>query len=1153
MGDDHQTDSGSSGRDSRQEPVQDKASGRVDRVFQLTNALRAESSGEAGVATAERLAASLGVSVRTIYRDIETLRANGYPIEGAPGVGYRLAPSVDDGAAHGAHEAASAVVALSAVLPETPPPPSALRGAIRAAYRATEPRLMASLAQEARFPPDAALRVFDRAAGFVSNVRSGRRNEGGIDLFMHEYALSSEEGVALMCLAEALLRIPDSETADALIEDKIGGANWQSHFGRADSLFVNASTLGLMISGRVLRLGVGGKGGLQAILGRLVQRSGEPVIRAAVRQAMRIMGRQFVMGRTIAEALDRVRSDGLTRYRLSFDMLGEAAWTEADAARYQASYLDAIARTGKASAGSGPIESHGVSIKLSALFPRYEVAQRGGVMERLYPRLLEAAEAAAKVDIGLCVDAEEADRLELSLDLFAKLAHEPSLKGWDGLGLAVQAYQRRARPLVDWLAALANDSGRRLMARLVKGAYWDAEIKRTQEAGLPDFPVFTRKAHTDVSYIACAKAMLAEGAAFYPCFATHNAQTAAAILELAEGRPREDWEFQRLHGMGAPLYRHIVDDAERPAACRIYAPVGGHEDLLAYLVRRLLENGANSSFVNRMVDDALPVEEIVADPVAQAEVSGFQPHSKIALPGDLYAPRVNSAGLDLSDASELERLARDVTELEKGGIAAAGKGTRPVRNPARNDDIVGHVREARAAEIAPAMQAASDAQPAWDGAGAEARAVILERAADLFEEHRTRLMQLCVREAGKTWKDAVAEIREAVDFLRYYAAETRRLFAEPVALPGPTGERNTLRLAGRGVWVCISPWNFPLAIFTGQVAAALGAGNAVVAKPAEQTPLIAVEAVSLLKQAGVPDAVLQLTLGDGPTLGPALMTDPRLAGVAFTGSTDVARLLARQLTERDGPILPLIAETGGINAMIVDSSALPEQVTRDVLVSGFQSAGQRCSALRVLYVQEEAAERQIAMLKGAMAELKIGDPAWISTDVGPVIDAEARAGLLAHAERLEKDGKLIASAPLPKDLPPGHWVAPRLLRVGGIGDLKGEVFGPMVHVAVWKADQLDKVIAEINAAGYGLTLSVHSRIEARWRQIAGTAKVGNVYINRNQIGAIVGSQPFGGEGLSGTGPKAGGPHYLARFAVERTCSIDLTAQGGDAELMMQEA
>lgn len=1148
------------------------ALGRADRLLRLAELIAAEPGRSV---TAEALSETLGVSVRTVYRDIETLRANGYAIEGAPGVGFQQRDATGAG--------------RPVLTPGPRPASDPVRRAVQTRHRADEAAVATALAEELAHSAAAAASVSHDAEALVAAVRRDRHSGGGVDAFMSEYALSTDEGVALMCLAEALLRIPDAETADRLIEDKIGGAAWEAHLGRADSLFVNASTLGLMISGRVMRLGggeagrEGAWGGLTGVLGRLIQRSGEPLIRTAVRQAMRIMGRQFVMGRTIEEALGRLDAErrdrvGEAPLRASFDMLGEAAYTDADAKRYLAAYLNAVRTVGARGTGgdAGPILADGVSVKLSALHPRYEDARRD-VADVLYARLLEVAEASAAADIGLCVDAEESDRLDYSFDIFERLALEPSLKGWDGLGLALQAYQKRARPAVDWLADVARRSGRRLMVRLVKGAYWDQEIKRAQEGGYVDFPVFTRKAHTDVSYLACAKAMFDAGAAFYPCFATHNAQTLAALRALSRGRapegtsgaPETGWELQRLHGMGGPLYG-ALGEIGFDAPCRVYAPVGGHEDLLAYLVRRLLENGANSSFVNRLSDDAAPLSEIAADPVATARGWGFAPHPMVASPSQVFAPRINSRGLDLSDPFEVAALRSAVIDLERTasptdlepmiagrrqGPRGPGESWREVRNPADRQQHLGRSRDTRPDEASAALAAAIAAQPAWDQIGAAARAAILERAADLFEAERTTLLRFLVREAGKTWKDAVADLREAIDFLRYYAAEARRLFGGAAALPGPTGEENTLRLTGRGVWLCISPWNFPLAIFTGQVAAALAAGNAALAKPAEQTPLIAAKAVALLRRAGVPEAVLQLLPGDGAAVAAPLLADARLAGVAFTGSTETARSISRALADREGPIIPFIAETGGLNAMIVDSSALPEQVTRDVIASAFQSAGQRCSALRMLYLPEETADKQLEMLRGAMAELKVGDPAALATDVGPLIDDAAAHAVRTHCAALRRKKRLVAEAPAPISVTEqqGAWVVPQAYRVSGVAELAREVFGPVLHVATYPASGLDGVVDAINACGYGLTLGVHSRIESRWRRIARRARVGNVYVNRNQIGAVVGSQPFGGEGLSGTGPKAGGPHYLARFGVERTLSVDLTAQGGDASLMSMEA
>ena len=1036
---------------------------------------------------------------------------------------------------------------------------SPLRQALRAAYHADETEIVEALLSEAQLPAPARKRITERATQLVAEVRRRRTGQGGLDAFMNEYELSSREGVVLMCLAEALLRVPDADTADKLIKDKLAEADWEAHLGHSDSLFVNASTWALMLTGRVIRLDRSQTDDLSDVLRRVVARSGEPVIRSAVTQAMRILGRQFVMGRTIEEALERAKSLEAKGYRYSYDMLGEAAYTMADAERYFGSYRDAIAAIGKAAAGRGPVEAPGISVKLSALHPRYLFAQHARVMAELAPRLRQLALDAKEAGIGLTVDAEEADRLDISLEVIEAVSGDPALAGWDGFGLAVQAYQKRAAPLLDWLAEMARRHGRRLMVRLVKGAYWDTEVKRAQEQGLPGYPVFTSKASTDVSYLACVKKLLGDPEAFYPQFATHNAHSLATIMELAGNSA--DFEFQRLHGMGEALYEQVVEADKLSLPCRIYAPVGSHEDLLAYLVRRLLENGANTSFVNRIQDEALPIAEIVADPVEK--VRGWQkiPHPNIPLPADLYAPeRRNSNGLDLSDVSALAALGTAAAEAAEahrragpivGGKESGGRGLE-VRDPADRRRLVGEVVEADEKAIETALSLAATAAPAWDAMPAEERAACLERAADLYEARTAELVALCIREAGKTINDAIAEIREAVDFCRYYAVRARADFGAPLALPGPTGERDELSLHGRGTFLCISPWNFPLAIFTGQVTAALAAGNAVIAKPAEQTPLIAAAAVRLLHQAGVPGEVLHLLPGDGPKVGGPLVADPRVAGVAFTGSTEVARLINQSLAAREGPIVPLIAETGGQNAMIVDSTALPEQVTRDVIMSAFQSAGQRCSALRVLFLQDSVADRMLEMISGALDELKVGDPAWLSTDVGPVIDAEAQAMLRAHVERMTREGRLIAEARLGADCAEGTFVAPAAFEIDGLGRLQREVFGPVLHVIRYGADKLDAVIDAINGTGYGLTLGIHSRIDGTVEEIQRRLKVGNAYVNRNIIGAVVGVQPFGGQGLSGTGPKAGGPHYLHGFATERTLSVDTTAAGGNASLMSLE-
>ncbi len=1027
------------------------------------------------------------------------------------------------------------------------------RAKLSAALAASESEVVELLLKAAHADDAAQARIESSARRLVEEVRKRRHGQGGLDAFLQEFSLSSREGVVLMCLAEALLRIPDVDTADRLIRDKLAEADWARHVGRSDSVFVNASTWALMLTGHVIRLEGAEEEGLGAVLKRLVTRSGEPVIRHAVMAAMRILGRQFVMGRTIDEALARAAPTEPKGWRHSYDMLGEAARTAADAERYFKAYVAAIQAIGASAKGRGPIDGPGISVKLSALHPRYELAQAERVRKELGPRLTELARLARGLEIGFTVDAEEAERLELSLDLIAGTASDVSLGSWEGFGLAVQAYQKRALALVGWLAEFARGRRRRLMVRLVKGAYWDTEIKRSQERGLDGYPVFTRKVSTDVSYLACARELLAADDSIYPQFATHNAQTLAAVLEFA-GDKR--FEFQRLHGMGETLYEQVVSPS-RP--CRVYGPVGSHEDLLPYLVRRLLENGANTSFVNRLADDAAPIEEIVADPVEKVAAFERKPHPRIPLPADLYQPeRRNSAGLDLNDGPTLLRLDREMDGAALArpfagplidGLKRPGRPPRAVLDPADRRRIVGQVAEAGPAEVDAALTSASAAWHDWDAVPARARAAILERAADLFETHRAELMTLIVREAGRTVPDALSEVREAVDFCRYYAARAGEEFDQPQLLPGPTGGRNDLRLSGRGVFACISPWNFPLAIFTGQIVAALAAGNAVIAKPAEQTPVIAARAVALLQEAGVPGRALHLLPGDGPTVGARLAADPRVAGIAFTGGTDTARAINRTLAERPGPIATLIAETGGLNAMIVDSSALAEQVIADTLASTFNSAGQRCSALRVLFVQDDVAHKLLDMLAGAMAELVVGDPARLATDVGPVIDDDARTKLEAHARRMGREARLVHECALPADCAHGTYFAPRAYEIDALSRLEREVFGPILHVVRFRADRIDEVVRQVNATGYGLTLGIHSRIDETVERIRAAARVGNIYVNRNMIGAVVGVQPFGGEGLSGTGPKAGGPHYLHRFAVERSLAVDTTAQGGNASLL----
>ena len=1035
-----------------------------------------------------------------------------------------------------------------------------LRDAINRHYHADEAGLVEQLLADAGLEARAAARVQQRAQELVRRVRERKEEQGALEAFMQQYDLSSEEGVVLMCLAEALLRVPDDETAEKLIADKLGDADWESHLGKSSSILVNAGTWGLMLTGKLVQLGSDTRRDIRAALKRLVNRSGEPLVRTAIRQAMRIMGHQYVMGRTIEEALERADRKDNRRYRYSFDMLGEAALTEPDAKRYLAAYRQAIESLSKDRGEVDIFAADSISVKLSALHPRYEYEQRDRVLAELVPRVLELARLARERDIPLTVDAEEADRLLLSLDVFAAVLRDPALDGWNGLGLAVQTYLKRAGPVLDWLAQLARDTGHRIPVRLVKGAYWDTEIKHAQVEGHDGYPVFTRKANTDVSYLACARQVLADRQAFYPQFATHNAHTIAAIAEMAGDRL--DFEYQRLHGMGEDLYGEVLDAGDYPSACRVYAPVGSHEDLLPYLVRRLLENGANTSFVNRIVDERLPVEAVAEDPVEKVRETRPIAHPAIPMPRALYGPaRANSRGVNLANELEFRTLAVamqphadarwQAAPLVAASVTAEAGEAEPVINPATPNATVGQVRNAGADMVDQALAAAQAAADGWDRVPAAERAAMLERAADLLEEHLPEFMALAAREAGKTVHDAVAEVREAVDFCRYYAMQARTLFGQPLQLPGPTGELNQLSLHGRGVFACISPWNFPLAIFTGQVAAALAAGNAVIAKPAEQTPLIAHRAVQLLHEAGVPREVLQFLPGDGATVGARLSSDPRVDGVAFTGSTETARLIAQSLAARDAPLASLIAETGGQNAMLVDSSALPEQVVKDVIGSAFLSAGQRCSALRVLFVQRDIADRLTEMLAGAMQELVVGDPALLVTDIGPVIDEDALATLEAHAQRMEKEGRLLARVPLPRGLT-GHFFAPCAFEIDGIGQLEREVFGPVLHVVRYRARDLDQVIDAINATGYGLTLGVHSRIERTQEYIASRVRVGNCYINRTMTGAVVGVQPFGGEGLSGTGPKAGGPHYLLRFATERTLTVNTAAVGGNASLLAMD-
>jgi len=1004
-------------------------------------------------------------------------------------------------------------------------------------YRASEPDVLKPLLDRAALDSDSRERVMGHALGLLADLRAAQ-SKGWVNQFLQEYRLNSSEGVALLSLAEAFLRVPDPETADLLIADKLGDADWRAHAGKSNSKLVNSATWGLVV-GRVL-VGEGSTGPLR----RLISRAGEPFVRQAVGAAMKMMGEIFVMGRTIDEAMKRMRRPENKGFTASFDMLGEAARTHADAQRYFQAYVGAVDAVGR-----DPAAGHSISVKLSALHPRYEVARWSECVPALTEMLEALAVQAVSKGIALTVDAEESERLEMSLDIIGTVAGLPSLKGWDGFGMAVQAYGKRARPVIEW----ANGLDRVMNVRLVKGAYWDSEIKRTQVEGLADYPLFTRKAATDVSYLAVAKDMLA-AENIRPAFASHNALTVATIMEWA-GNSR-DFEFQRLHGMGDGLYERLVQ--ENGYHCRVYAPVGGHRDLLAYLVRRLLENGANSSFVHQLADERLTEAEILADPVAKIAAVGGKRHPSIPLPVDMFGAggHRNSAGLDLSDVGTLEATVAAVNAplshylhpgegrgpIGGGGLAEDGVSSRQTSqlDPGlRRGGTEGLGGDA----VAAAITRAHAAFPGWSTTPVDERAACLERLADLLETHRDELMAICVQEAFKTIGDAIGEVREAADFCRYYAQQAR-LNLHPIELPGPTGERNTLHIEGRGVWATIAPWNFPLAIFLGQTVAALVTGNTVVAKPAPQTPRIAARAVELAHEAGVPVDALVLVTG-GPEVGAALTADVRIQGVAFTGSTATSRKIARSLLDDETrPIVPLIAETGGINAMIVDSTALPEQVVADVIASSFRSAGQRCSALRLLLVQEDIADGVIEMLSGAMETLRIGRSGDPATDVGPVIDQAAYDRLMAYRESVK--AKIVKTLDAPAD---GLFVPPTLVRIGAIEDLNQEWFGPILHVATWEAGKLSETIARVNAKGYGLTMGLHSRIARAAEVIEAEAAVGNLYINRSMIGAVVGSQPFGGEGLSGTGPKAGGPRYLYRFCAERAVSVDTTSAGGNATLL----
>jgi RHH-type proline utilization regulon transcriptional repressor/proline dehydrogenase/delta 1-pyrroline-5-carboxylate dehydrogenase len=1049
-----------------------------------------------------------------------------------------LAPSVDVAEAPGSDAPQPPFLEFAQAIQ----PQSILRAKITAAYRRPETECLPLLIADATLPKPVTTAARDLARQLVGALRA-KSQSGGVEGLIHEYSLSSQEGVALMCLAEALLRIPDRATRDALIRDKIGHGDWEAHLGHSPSLFVNAATWGLLITGRLT--GTSSGTSLSTALTRLIARGGEPLIRKGVDIAMRMMGEQFVTGQTIAEALANSRKWEAQGFRYSYDMLGEAAATAADAQRYYADYEQAIHAIGKAAAKRGIYDGPGISVKLSALHPRYNRANLERVKAELLPRLKALALLARRYDIGLNIDAEEADRLEISLDLLESLCFDPELAGWNGIGFVVQAYQKRAPFVIDWIIDLARRSEHRVMVRLVKGAYWDSEIKRAQVDGLEGFPVYTRKIHTDVSYLACARKLLGAPDAVFPQFATHNAQTLATIHAMAGANyyPGQ-YEFQCLHGMGEPLYEEVVGREKLNRPCRIYAPVGTHETLLAYLVRRLLENGANTSFVNQIADANIPLERLIADPIeaARAIQPLGAPHPKIAQPQDILGQRRNSAGIDLSNEQQLASLSAALLAcadrpwraqpLLADGPVDNGDAV-ALRNPANRNDVVGQVIEATPAQVAQAVAHATAVAPIWQATPPAERAQCLLRAADLLESRMPLLLGLIVREAGKSLPNAIGEVREAVDFLRYYAAEIEGYSNATHRPLGPV--------------VCISPWNFPLAIFTGQVAAALAAGNAVLAKPAEETPLIAAQAVQILHEAGVPPGALQLLPGDG-RIGAALVSDPRVCGVMFTGSTEVARLIQKQLAGRllpDGRPIPLIAETGGMNAMIVDSSALPEQVVADVLASAFDSAGQRCSALRLLCIQEDVADRVLTMLKGAMAELSLGPPDRLSVDVGPVITPAAQQTIQSHIDSLRAKKCRIEQLPLPAAAKHGTFVPPTIIELAKVSDLKAEVFGPVLHVVRYRRQEIDRLIDAINASGYGLTFGLHSRIDETIAHVTQRIAAGNLYVNRNIIGAVVGVQPFGGHGLSGTGPKAGGPLYLRRL-LSAAPACDLSGQGSEA-------
>ena len=1036
----------------------------------------------------------------------------------------------------------------------------AKRQAINKFYLLNETTIVNTLLSELQEKHTTLSIINDNASALVKKIRSNPQYRSDLDAFLLEYDLSTKEGIVLMCIAEALLRIPDTHTADNLIRDKLLSGDWQRHLEHSDSLLVNASTWGLMLTGKVVNLDHESND-IQTWLKRMVSKSGEPIIRAAMRHAMAILGQQFVMGETIASALKRSQQPSNQVFRYSFDMLGEAAITLHDAEKFFIAYQDAIQHIAASTSDDTPLYAKpSISVKLSALHPRYQLSQQQRVRTELHERLLTLAQLAKQHNLCLTIDAEESERLELSLDLFESVFTDDSLKGWNGLGLAVQAYQKRAYAVLDWLISLAERQKKKIPIRLVKGAYWDSEIKRAQELGLDDYPVFTRKHHTDLSYQTCALKLLENTQYIFPQFATHNAYTIAYIMQHSSAEM--EFEFQKLHGMGVALYHYCFKQYEqRQVHCRVYAPVGGHKDLLPYLVRRLLENGANTSFINRIQDEQTPIEQVVSDPVALTLRHKATAHPKIPLPREMYGvSRLNSTGINLFDEEQLNELNAILKQYHQHQWHALpivrGKKMKTtaqaITSPMNHQQVIGHVHLANEEIIQQAIDCTEQAFPMWSKTPVSQRSDALRQCAVLIEKHFQQCLALLMFEGGKTMNDAVAETREAIDFCRYYAIQAEQLMLEGEYMAGPTGEQNMLYLSGRGTFACISPWNFPLAIFLGQISAALVTGNCVIAKPAGQTPLIAAFIIDVLYQAGIPKEVLQFIPAHGSDIGRYLIPDPRIKGVAFTGSTQTAREINLTLAQRPSGIAPLIAETGGQNAMLVDSSALPEQVVLDVIQSAFNSAGQRCSALRVLFLQQDIADKIINLLKGAMQELQLGDPRQYSTDIGPVIDAAAQASLEQHIQNMTQQAKLIYQTPLKDTLQSGSYIQPTVFEIEDITQLEHEVFGPILHIIRYDAQTLEQAIERINQTGYGLTLGIHSRIESTINTVIEQAQVGNIYVNRNMIGAVVGVQPFGGEGLSGTGPKAGGPHYLHRFCTERTVSTNTAAVGGNTSLLTLE-